>query len=499
MTATDLREHYRLTRFLFLRALGLIYSIAFLSLAQQVLPLLGSHGLLPAQPYLERFAGGDRMAAARELPAIFWLDCSDAFLQACAWSGVVLSAALLFGVADVPLLFVLWALYMSFIHIGQLWYGYGWEILLLETGFLAVFVCPLLDPRPAAGAEPPRVVWWLLRWVLFRVMFGAGLIKLRGDPCWRDLTCMVYHYETQPLPNPLSWYLHQLPPWFHTLEVLFNHFVELIVPWTLFAPRRVRHIGGLFLVAFQLTLIVSGNLSFLNWLTLTLCISCFDDGALQYVLPRRLRERLLPPPPRPPAAARRAVAYALAALVAYLSIAPARNLLGSRQVMNGSFDRLHLVNTYGAFGSIGRVRDEVILQGTTDSTIGDATQWRDYELKCKPGDVNRRPCVVAPYQLRIDWQIWFAAMQDPRSNPWLIHLIAQLLRNDPGALSLLANNPFPDKPPAFIRAELYEYHFTHWGDVTPAWWTRSRVDAYLPPLSLQSPELQRFLKSRGWQ
>jgi hypothetical protein len=187
------------------------------------------------------------------------------------------------------------------------------------------------------------------------------------------------------------------------------------------------------------------------------------------------------------------VAYALAALVLYLSIAPVLNLLGSRQVMNGSFDRLHLVNTYGAFGSVGRLRNEVILQGSPDGT-----NWREYEFKCKPGNVNRPPCFIAPYQLRIDWQIWFAAMEDPGSNPWLIHLIAQLLHNDRGALSLLANNPFPDEPPKVIRTELYEYHFTRRGDATHAWWTRQRVDQYLPPLALDNPALQRFLESRGW-
>ncbi len=497
-------EHYVLTRFLFLRCLGLIYGIAFLALALQLEPLIGSHGLLPAQPYLESFAGGtdggasDRVAVALELPTIFWLSCSDAVLRICSWIGVGLALAVVLGLANVPLLAALWVLYMSFVHIGQLWYGYGWEILLLETGFLAIFLCPLLDPRPTAGTSPPHVVWWLLRWVLFRVMLGAGLIKLRGDSCWRDLTCMLYHYETQPLPSPLSWYLHQLPPAFHRLEVLFNHFVELIVPWTLFAPRRLRHIGGLFLVAFQITLIISGNLSFLNWLTLAICIPCFDDGALHRLFPRRWRDRLQSAE-RPPSCPRQATAYALTALVLFLSIAPARNLLGARQVMNGSFDRLHLVNTYGAFGSVGRVRNEVILQGTEDATVTEATQWREYEFKCKPGDVNRRPCFVAPYQLRIDWQIWFAAMEDPRSNPWLIHLIAQLLRNDPGALSLLANNPFPGQPPRFIRAELYEYHFTHPGDATPAWWTRRRVGSYFPPLSLDSPAMQQFLRSREWE
>ena len=489
----DQREHYVLTRFLFLRFLGLVYFVAFLSLAQQLGPLIGSHGLLPAQPYLNSVAAGSRFAAAFELPTIFWLNCSDTFLATCSYVGLALSLQVLFGFANVPLLAALWILYMSFVHVGQLWYGYGWEILLLETGFLAIFLCPLLDPRPTAGSEPPRVTMWLLRWLLFRVMLGAGLIKLRGDPCWRDLTCMLYHYETQPLPNPLSWYLHQLPAAFHTFEVLFNHFVELVVPWTLFAPRRLRHIGGLFLVAFQITLIISGNLSFLNWLTLAICIPCFDDQALRDCLPRRLRDRLLQFAGRPASPLRQTVAYALAALVLYLSIAPVLNLLGSRQVMNGSFDRLHLVNTYGAFGSVGRLRNEVILQGSPDGT-----NWREYEFKCKPGNVNRPPCFIAPYQLRIDWQIWFAAMEDPGSNPWLIHLIAQLLHNDRGALSLLANNPFPDEPPKVIRTELYEYHFTRRGDATHAWWTRQRVDQYLPPLALDNPALQRFLESRGW-
>jgi len=192
------------------------------------------------------------------------------------------------------------------------------------------------------------------------------------------------------------------------------------------------------------------------------------------------------------------VTYALTALVAYLSVAPVKNLLGSRQLMNGSFDAFNLVNTYGAFGSVGRVRREVILEGTSDQTIGDATQWREYPLKCQPGDVERAPCFVAPYQYRIDWQMWFAAMEDPRSNPWLVHFIFKLLQNDAGALSLLASNPFPDHPPKFIRAELYGYAFTGFGHPTGAWWTRKRIGDYLPPLSADNPTLLQFLTSRGW-
>ena len=498
----DLRGSYWLTRLLFLRFLGLIYLVAFFSLAQQCQPLIGSHGLLPACSYLEQIepSGGDRVAAFVALPTLFWFRCSDALLSTLSYAGAGLAVVVVLGFANAPLLGVLWFLYLSFVHVGQLFYGYGWEILLLETGFLAIFLCPPLDPRPLPPrTPPPTLVIWLLRWVLFRVMLGAGLIKLRGDACWRDLTCMLYHYETQPLPNPISWYLHQLPPAFHAIEVLGNHFVELIVPWTLFAPRRLRHVGGVCLVGFQLYLIVSGNLSWLNWLTITLCIACFDDQVLSMFAPNRLRARLARLRGVRPSQGRQALTYALTGLVLYLSLGPVLNLLGAQQAMNASFDRLHLVNTYGAFGSIGKHRREVILQGTADPTLSDATQWRDYEFKCKPGDVERRPCFVAPYHYRLDWQIWFAAMQDYRSNPWLVHLIYKLLQGDAAALSLLANNPFPLAPPKFVRAELYDYEFTRFADHTTAWWKRQRIGVYLAPLSLDNPALMKFVESRGWE
>lgn len=497
----SLREQYWLTRFLFLRFLGLIYCVAFLSLSQQLRPLIGSDGLLPAASYLDHLltAYGDRLSAFFAAPTVFWLGCSDALMQALSYVGLALALIVLAGFANAPIMAVLWLLYMSFVHVGQIFYGYGWEILVLETGFLAIFLCPLLDLRPfPARQPPPKAVIWLLRWVLFRVMFGAGLIKMRGDACWRDLTCMFYHYETQPLPNPFSWYLHQLPAAFHKFEVLVNHFVELIVPWSLLAPRRLRHIGGIFLVGFQLWLIISGNLSWLNWLTITLCIACFDDQALATIVPRRVRARVVPLVGQRPTRPRQAVTAALTLLILYLSIGPVRNLLGSRQIMNGSFDAFDLVNTYGAFGGVGKRRPEIILEGTTDAAITSATQWRAYEFKCKPGDVDRHPCVIAPYQYRVDWQIWFAAMQSYRTNPWLVHLIVKLLHNDRGALSLLATNPFPDQPPRFIRAELYEYSFTGFGDRTRAWWKRERVREYLAPVSLDNPTLVRYLLNHGW-
>jgi len=475
-----------LTRFVFLRLLGLVYAVAFLVLLRQGLPLLGSHGLLPAAHVLEAVAESDGhgFGAFLRLPTLFWLAASDGVLSAATWIGLALALVVVLGRANAPLLAALWLLYMSFAHVGQIFYGYGWEILLLEAGFLAIFLAPPWRSEAFPPASPPpAVVIVLLRWLLFRVMFGAGLIKLRGDPCWRELSCLVYHYETQPIPNPLSWYLHQAPLWFHKLEALYNHLAELVAPLFVFGPRRLRHVAGLVLVVFQLLLIASGNLSFLNWLTLAVCLSCFDDGALAHVLPARLTARVAALPEVPLGTARRAVVWSLAALVAFLSLNPVANMLSVGQVMNTSYDPFDLVNTYGAFGTVGRERNEVILQGTADAVPEASAHWVDYEFPCKPGDVMRRPCVVSPYQPRLDWQMWFAAMEDPRQQPWLIQLVAKLLETDPGALSLLANDHFRDHPPRYIRAELYRFEFTRLGEGSKAWWRRSRIAAYLPPLS----------------
>lgn len=495
------RPSYFLTRLVLLRLLGGIYFIAFLGLVTQLRPLIGRAGLLPAHTFLAAVAqsAGSRGAGFRELPSLFWLGASDRFLQGSAWVGLLLSAAVVLGASNAVLMALLWFLYMSFVHIGQLFYGYGWEILLLEAGFLAIFLCPLRSLRPLPATPPSQVVLWLVRWTLFRVMFGAGMIKLRGDSCWRELSCLIYHYETQPLPNPLSWLLHQAPPWFHKLGVLWNHLIELIVPFALFGPRRVALVAGLLQIAFQLTLILSGNLSFLNWLTLSLCVACLDDQALARVLPRRLGERAAAlARTAVPGRVQRAVAWGLLVLVVWLSVEPVMNLLSPGQVMNSSFDRLHLVNTYGAFGSVGKTRTEVVLLGTDGVPIDGKVRWREYEFKCKPGDLHRRPCVVAPYQLRLDWQIWFAAMSSYDREPWLLHLAYKLLQGDRGALSLLANDPFPEGAPKYIRAELFEYHFTSFKTRTEGWWTRRRLDTYLPPVSLETAELREFIASQGW-
>src|SRR5215475_5373639 len=288
-----LGNSYWLTRFVILRLLGFVYAIAFLVAANQLLPLIGEQGLTPARGFLNvvQTQFGSRSAGVLRLPTLFWFGISDNALLIFSWVGFALSLVVLCGYANAILLAVLWAMYMSIVHIGQIWYGYGWEIQLLETGFLSIFLCPLLDGRPFPKFRPPILVIWLFRWLGFRIMIGAGLIKLRGDPCWRDLTCLYGHYETQPIPNPISRYLHFSPRWLLKVELLWNHFIELVVPWLSFGPRTGRHIAGVLLVTFQIFLIISGNLSFLNYLTIIPFLACFDDSFLGRFLPRSIVRR----------------------------------------------------------------------------------------------------------------------------------------------------------------------------------------------------------------
>jgi hypothetical protein len=484
------RASFHHTRWVFLRALGFIYVVAFAILVNQGQALIGSHGLLPAAGYLERLK---RSIGFTELPTLFWFDANDQALTLCAALGLVLALLMFAGVDHIAVSAVLWLLYISFVHVGQIFYGYGWETLLLETGFLAIFMgtvrtwTSLRDPRPL-----PRIMFVWLGWLLFRLMFGAGLIKLRGDSCWRDLTCLYFHYETQPNPHPFSRVLHFAPQWFHQVGVLFNHFVEVIVPFGLLLPR-LRNGAALFVIAFQVFLIVSGNLSFLNWLTIAVALGCLDDQLWQRVLPQRVR---VLPTQNKSSRARLVSVGVYSCVVALLSIEPALNLLSSRQQMNSSFEPLHLVNTYGAFGSIGRARDEVILEGTDDPDPRSA-RYRPYELKCKPGDIRRAPCLITPYHYRLDWQLWFAALSTFDRQPWLGSLIYKLLENDPQALSLLANQPFPNAPPRFIRVERYRYHFERLG--ADVYWKRERIGSYAPPLSRDDPRLLRFLASYGLQ
>jgi lipase maturation factor len=492
-------NEYHLTRFVILRLLGFVYAIAFLVAAQQLVPLIGEHGLTPATLYLDRIQAhfGSHASAMWHFPSVFWLGVSDRAMLIFAWAGFALSLVVLGGYANAIILAVLWAMYMSIVHVGDTWYGYGWETQLLETGFLSIFLCPLFDPRPFPKRPPPLLVLWLFRWLGFRIMIGAGLIKLRGDPCWRNLTCLYYHYETQPIPSPISRYLHFAPHWFHKVETAWNHFTELVVPWFSFGPRTARHTAGVLLVGFQVLLIISGNLSFLNYVTIIPFLACFDDSFWGKILPGSLVRRAEKASDKSePSRLQTGIAVALTILVAYLSIAPVTNLISARQAMNDSFDPFNLVNTYGAFGAVGKERYEIIFEGTDDALVTGDTKWKEYEFKAKPGDPNRRPPFIAPYQPRIDWQIWFAAMGSPAEYPWTLHFVWKLLHNDSATLSLLANNPFPNEPPHFVRARLYRYQFAPLDD--RAWWKRELIGEWLPAFSTEDTQFRRILMAMNW-
>ena len=368
----DSPPSYWLTRFMILRLLGIIYAVAFLVAINEIVPLIGSDGLLPAGIFLKevRHALGSTSAGFTRLPSVFWFGHSDGALLTVSWIGFVLSLVVIAGYANAPIIAIIWFLYMSIVHVGQEWYGYGWEIQLSETGFLAIFLCPLLDMRPFPKRAPPTPVIFLFRWLIFRIMLGSGLIKIRGDEIWRNGTALYYHFETQPIPGPLSRWFHFLPKVLLKLGVWFNFLAELIAPWFVFWPRMARHIAGIVIVLFQLSIILSGNLSFLNLLTIIPALACFDDGFWARILPGALVRKANAAMENPvPSGPMLTTAWIVTIIVAILSIQPALNLLSPGQVMNTSYDPLELVNTYGAFGTVGHERYNVIFEGTMNENL----------------------------------------------------------------------------------------------------------------------------------
>ena len=472
-----------ITRFILQRALAAIYLLAFIVVLRQFKPLLGENGLQPVPEFLKG-------RGFRDAPSLFHWHYSDRLLDIVAWIGVTLAALALLGLPEsgpiwlsIATWLLLWFLYLSIVNVGQTFYAFGWESMLLEAGFFAAFLGP-------SDIEPSIIPVLILRWMLFRTELGAGLIKLRHDRCWRDFTCLFYHYETQPLPNPLSWYFHRLPDLMHRAAVLASHLVQVIVPFALFTPQPVASIAGGLIIFHQFWLIVSGNYSWLNWLTVVLGITAFSDSVLASVFPVTIPQTA----PRP--FFFDGVIYLIGGATVLLSVQPVLNLFSRNQVMNYSYNRFHLVNTYGAFGSISKERYEIVLEATDAPVLSSETRWEEYEFKGKPGSPRRRSPQIAPYHLRLDWLMWFlpfsVSITNHRIHPygyerWFLQLIEKLLEGDAATLSLLRRHPFPNKRPTFIRALFYLYRYTNWRErsETGAWWTRSLVDVYLPPISLK--------------
>ncbi|MGH9403491.1 MAG: lipase maturation factor family protein [Terriglobia bacterium] len=491
-----------LTRAVFLRLLGVVYLAAFASLWPQIGGLIGAHGILPAQAYLAAIAQNVGPERYHLIPTLVWLSASDGFLKFLVGGGAALSILLIFDIAPGPALLILWVFYLSLVGAGQDFMSFQWDILLLEAGFLAIFLAPWnrfgirwrrLDPE--ASARPPsKTIVWLLRWLLFRLIFLSGALKLLShDPTWRNLTALDYHYETQPLPTPVAWYAFQLPGWFQKASTAGVFFFELLVPFLIFFPRRLRLLGCALLIFFQILIAITGNYAFFNLLALALCLLLLDDQFLRRVLPRAVTSRALFPVIRlGSSAARKACLAVLAVVILFGSTALfAATIFGGRAVPRWALDAtsnwlepLHIVNSYGLFAVMTTVRTEIIIEGSNDGV-----HWQDYEFKYKPGDLSKAPRWVAPYQPRLDWQMWFAALSNYRSTPWFVNLMVRLLEGSPQVLGLFGHNPFPTAPPRYIRAVAYDYTFTRFAGrrATGNWWQRKEEGLYFPVAALRSP------------
>jgi predicted DCC family thiol-disulfide oxidoreductase YuxK len=469
---------YERVSFLFLRGFGVIYLAAFLSFAVQAQGLIGSHGILPLAELTDAVAA----SAGRErfwlMPMVFWLSSSDIAIKSVCVAGVIFSLLLVCNLLPRLSLILLFVLYLSLLYAGQVFMTYQWDTFLLEGGFLALVL---------SFARMPGI--WLLRWLLFRFMFMSGVVKLlSGDPNWWNLSALSYHFVTQPLPTPVAWYAAQLPAAALRFATAAVFFIELVLPFLIFAPRRLRFCAAFGILLLQLGILLTGNYNWFNLQTMWLCLPLFDDAALRRLLPARLIR--LSPAAASDRLPRRAATVgigALTLLIVFCSLVEMDLRFGGNppalaQEIDRFFEPLHIVSSYGLFAIMTTRRDEIIIEGSSDGS-----EWYEYEFRYKPGDLFRAPPWNIPHQPRLDWQMWFAALEDPRRLPWLWRFLQRLLENEPSVTALLRKNPFPDKPPVYVRAEFYDYTFTdEAGKATGRWWERHLLGVYFPIVALNA-------------
>ena len=481
------RTAFCFSRWLFLRGLGCIYLIAFLSLWVQIHGLVGSNGILPAEQYVAAVRQQIGTEGYYLVPTLFWLNPSDACLNFLCAGGILLSLVLIAGFIPPLTLVGLWMFYLSLVSVGQVFLSFQWDVLLLEAGFLAIFFAPLqIRERFTRASQPSVAFLWLLRWLLFRLMFASGFVKLVSDEVWRNLTALNFHYETQPLPTWVGWYAHQLPEWFQKASLIGMFAVELIGPCLIFAPRRLRTAGCIGLVGLQVLIILTGNYCFFNLLTIALCLLLIDDVTWKYLLPKRFMPTIhLVERPHPRYNNRRIGVAVLATLLFLISgIRFGGQLFREIRFPDVAWIApFRSVNTYGLFADMTESRPEIIVEGSNDRIT-----WETYQFRWKPGDLTAAPKWVAPHQPRLDWQMWFAALQGSYQRvPWFLNFMGALLQDKSEVLQLLADNPFPDKPPRYIRATLYEYRFTDLATKRSegTWWHREWKRMYCPAISLR--------------
>ena len=459
----------------------------------QIDGLIGSNGILPAKELLDEVSGMVGASRYWWLPTLYWLSSSDAMLGGLCAAGMALAVLLFVGIAPVVCLVGLWISYLSIEAVGEDFLSFQWDILLLETGFLAIFLAPLgLWPSRAREAAPRPEIVWLLRWLLFRVMFSSGAVKLlSGDATWRNLTALEYHYWTQPLPTWIGWYANLPPAWWQELSCAAMFAIELGAPcliWGGAVPRLVPFVPRVFL---QLLIFATGNYCFFNLLTIALCVLLVDDSSWPASLRRDDGARSAERAGRWP----RWITAPVAALIVTLSVLQMFSL--SRigldwpeplHYLRRIASPLRLVNGYGLFAVMTTTRPEIVVEGSDDGE-----HWVEYEFKWKPGDLARAPAFVEPHQPRLDWQMWFAALGRYEQNPWFVAFVHRLLEGSKEVEALLARTPFADHPPRYVRAVLYQYRFSDLAErrATGRWWTRERDRLYLPEVSLDSFRRER--------
>lgn len=463
---------FELVSWLFLRALGLVFLAAFVSFGVQATGLIGSRGILPLTDYIALIK--DRLGTEGywRFPMVFFFSSGDFIIQAVCWMGAALSLLLTFNIFQRTCLALLYVFYLSLLHAGQSFMTFQWDLFLLEAGVLGI----LLATSTMTGI-------WLLRWLLFRFMFLGGAVKLlSSDPTWQNLSALNYHFETQPLPTPLGWYAAKLPEGFLSFSTGATLFIELLLPFFIFLPRRLRFFAGYGFLLFQFCIILTGNYNFFNFLTVALCLVLFDDASINKLF--AFLRRFSPPVPKRNGKAVSIAVSAAAIFTLLVSDIQLYQKFGREAPkplawLEKSVSPFAMVNTYGPFAVMTVRRPEIVIEGSSDDET-----WQEYGFKYKPGDLSRRPLWNIPHQPRLDWQMWFAALGTPDGNPWFANFLQRLLENEPSVTALLENNPFPDTPPLYVRARIYIYRFTtaEEREETGNAWSRELLGLYYPAI-----------------
>lgn len=484
------RPTYAISAWLFLRIIAVVFFIAFASMWVQMPGLVGTEGILPAQAFFERVEEAFGPSVYAQLPSLFWFGADDRMLAAASLLGMVLAVAAFAGLLTPLSLFGCWALYLSLCVAGQIFFQYQWDALLLETGWLAALLAPwkLMAFRP--GRSPSPILRWLLVWLLFRLMFLSGVVKLAsGDPLWQEFAALEVHYLTQPLPTPAAWYADKLPDWSHWLSCAAMFGVELFLPMLFFLPRNLRLLAASGTILLQGAIAITGNYGFFNLLALALCLLLIDDR----VWPRLFRDRLVPgdplpvPVPSPRRVATTSLRLALASAYVLLSLPPLARAFEVRmpawvETVSRPIAPFRSVNGYGLFAVMTRERNEILVEGSLDGRT-----WKAYRFRYKPGPLDEAPRWAGAYLPRLDWQMWFAALSSFERTPWFHEFLRALLEGRAPVLGLLEENPFPDEPPRFIRAKLDRYTFSTFEqlDRSGQWWDREALRFYSPEVQLR--------------